>query len=176
MDNEQRNRFDALETLRQSAWNNFDKRREIEWKVCLSLWAALGLFIGAILTRKEDFVSVNLSMILVTSVIMVFAVAVHIVWIAGLYKAHNADKAIINFFRDQMMKELSVHFPEKLKDKLDQIDKRNDKLEGKLLEMVYRFPGKFWYHLIQGAITLLLASIAIISLLATSKINMPNPR
>ncbi len=50
--------FDATETLRQAAWQSFDRRRAFEWKLSFGLWTPLALSIAGLaageVTLGED--------------------------------------------------------------------------------------------------------------------------
>lgn len=48
IDDDTKRYFDAIESLRQAAWQSFDRRRAFEWKLSFGLWTALGAIIGGL--------------------------------------------------------------------------------------------------------------------------------
>ncbi len=146
MNEDEKRKFDALETLRKGAWDSFDKRRPFEWKLCFSLWAAFAAFLGTVLRGEPSFKSTTVA-IGVTSAAIIIG-ALHLYWVIGLGKANNSDRNISFFFRGKMMELLSVSFPSKIiKD----------------TSVKEKFMGKWfgWNHLFQIGITVLLSFGAI---------------
>jgi hypothetical protein len=112
---EEKNRFDALETLRQAAWTAFTGRRSFEWKVCLALWAGIGAYIGTLLSGKVTPQTPHMWGATAAAVVIVLS---HAYWIYGLARANELDKEQAFFFRDAMMAELSMEFPKDVIEKI----------------------------------------------------------
>lgn len=112
MTDEQKNQFDALEVLRRSAWESLDHRRPFEWKVSIALWTAYAAFIGTTVTGKGT--SITTASAWVTGILALLVLALHWLWLRGIYRSYNADKRIVILFRNEMMKKVGVEFPEDL--------------------------------------------------------------
>jgi len=79
MNNEEKNKFDSIEVLRQSAWNSFQHRQGFEWKICLALWTALSSFIGMILSGKCGRIEHLTATI--TTIVCLFIIGLYLYWI-----------------------------------------------------------------------------------------------
>lgn len=107
MTEEQKRRFDALETLRKAAYDSFDARRGYEWKFCFSAWTAFALFIGALVTQPVE-TGKALPMtgswpFLATMGMSAALTILHGVWLAGVGRANRADRLISYHFRREMI-------------------------------------------------------------------------
>lgn len=143
----EKRRFDALETLRKSAWDSFDKRRTFEWKICISLWTAFAAYIGAVLTgRLTD--RIGLSTIIAVLSASILIVGLHTSWIRGLGRANRLDRKIAFYFCDLMIQELSVRFPEEIVAEINYLAKRMGLATN-------------WSHFFQIGVTMSLAAGAV---------------
>jgi hypothetical protein len=97
---EDKRKFDALETLRNAAWTSFNERRPYEWKVCLALWTGLSLFIGAVATRKVPGSAFAVAVIVTITAIIIGLN--HYRWIAGIERANGIDKMVFLEYWDAM--------------------------------------------------------------------------
>ena len=52
MDNEVKNQFDALAAFRDHAWEEFQEKSGVEWRLSLAVWAAILSAAGAVLATK----------------------------------------------------------------------------------------------------------------------------
>jgi len=112
MDNEAKFKLDGLELLRKAAWDSFERRTAIEWKLSLSLWTALAAFIGSIATGKvpvHSYVAV-----IILTVIAVMLCYLHFIWLRGMGKANNLDRKRENFFADRMMELIPIKYTQDL--------------------------------------------------------------
>jgi len=149
MNDEQKRLFDAVETLRAAAWNSFDKRRPYEWKLCFSLWAVMVGFTGVLIREKVSSHPILMSIFL--GLFSCVAIYLHIKWLAGLTRANTIDKKHAIFFRDEMMKQVSLSFPEPIQDLLNERDSNMGNIRD-------------WSSRFQVGITILLSIAAIASI------------
>ena len=126
MNNEEKNKFDSLEVLRQSTWNSFHHRQAFEWKVCIALWTALSSFIGMFLSGKCGRIE-NLTAT-ITTIVCLFIIGLYLHWINGLSRAHDIDKTIAIQFRNEMMNIVGQEFSTDLKEKLVKVRKSGQSL------------------------------------------------
>ena len=52
MNTEEKNEFDAIFALQEMTWNRINNRQGAEWKLTISLWSVLSIFIGTLITGK----------------------------------------------------------------------------------------------------------------------------
>jgi len=147
--------LDALEKLRNGAWENFNNRRIYGWKMGMGIWTALAAFIGVVLTGR-----ICISQPLSFGTFIVFAilagssvVALHAVFMHGIGRAHRIDRDKEFFFEEEIMKILDIEFPPKV---IDGIEKRKEKRD--------RIPLCEWLEFVQLFITIILVILAIIVL------------
>jgi hypothetical protein len=148
MNPEQQARFDALEALRAAAWASFNARRGFEWKLAISLWTAVAAFAGSLVSGRLIITGCT-RLAMVIMLLIVFAL--HVYFIRGLVRAHEADRRIIYFIRDKMMETLNMTFPDDLKKLLDD--------RGKTMADILN-----WSYLPQLGVTAVLTSGAIFCL------------
>jgi hypothetical protein len=83
--------FDAVESLRQAAWESFDRRRAFEWKLSFGLWTALALSIAGLaagqVTFKPDAVAERWFVSAIASIVVVL----HGWWSLYLAQVNDAD-------------------------------------------------------------------------------------
>jgi hypothetical protein len=115
MNDDQKNRFDAIATLRSWAWDSFDKRRNFEWKVSFGLWTAQVTLIGILFTKD---VRVQPCLIKLTSIVlgaMVFSL--HCMFLRGVAKAHKLDRDLSSLY-DQLLDDFGPFLTEKIKNEV----------------------------------------------------------
>ena len=170
MDESAKNKINALELLQKSAMQRYAWRAQVEWKLCLALWAALAAFSGAVLTGKQATPPTTL--VVVSVGVVAFAIcALHLSWLRGLWRTQRLDNNVSFFFRDRMMEAVGLHFSSDISNEIDKIKKGNNQE----LEVVHTNASsnmrrwrhefatvlKHWSHGFQFGITFLLACGAV---------------
>ena len=54
MTDDERNRFESMDSLRQAAYDSFNDRRSYEWKFSLSIWTALAVLLAGLVQPAKD--------------------------------------------------------------------------------------------------------------------------
>jgi hypothetical protein len=131
MTSDEKARFDAFETLRQAAWNNFDHRRSYEWKLAISLWTALAAFTGAVITRPTDpaLPAVRGSVWLV-AVGGLAVTLIHAYWSYNCKVRNDRDRKLSYLFEEKMCTLLSVSYADVLGHFVDAHPRRAGSGEG----------------------------------------------
>ena len=116
MNESEKNRFDALSILWKGAWDNFNHRRNYEWKYCISVWTAFSVFIASIISGKLIFKSIYilLGIIFIGGIITIL----HIFFISGLQKRNKSDRDIAIHYERIMQYLSNSQFSEKLESDL----------------------------------------------------------
>ncbi len=151
MDTNSKNKFDALATLWKGAWENFNVRRQYEFKFTFALWTAFAAFISIIITSESE--TINHNYLIGTIIIGGLISLLHLWFIVGIGRAHNLDREIAIHYERKMQLLSDSEFPQELKTKITQSHKRM----GKLL--------RNWSHFTQAIITILLYLGAILSII-----------
>ena len=91
-------------------YDNFDKRRNLEWKFSLAIWTALAVFAG-ICVKKEniaiDFNYIKLIFPVITGFIIVgIQVGLHM----ALFYANDVDKSKAHFYEDIINVKLEIDY------------------------------------------------------------------
>jgi hypothetical protein len=97
---EDKEKFEALIKLADIQQKGFDKRRDIEWKVSLALWAAIFIGTGFLLDHKElkyDICEICLGY-------FIFFI-IYVIWVGKMGDSHEKDK----FYRNEHRK-LALHY------------------------------------------------------------------
>lgn len=81
--------FDAVESLRQAAWQTFDRRRAFEWKLSFGLWTALSSIIAGLAIGQATLKSVPERSLL--SLVSLSVVILHGWWSYSLDQVNRAD-------------------------------------------------------------------------------------
>jgi hypothetical protein len=148
MNEEERRRFESLESLRRAAYESFDSRRSYEWKLSLGIWTAQALALVALLQPTgEDFPLKTHWAVLWGALVGVALVCLHGFLSHGFAKANANDKAESRHFMDAMVEKAMLKRSEFPFPRWD---------EGT--------PGwrKWWSHLGQIGITCMLAVAAVL--------------
>jgi uncharacterized membrane protein YfcA len=111
----QKNRFNAVSTLRSWAWDSFTERREFEGKINIGVWTALSAIIGILLGRgvsiehRQEFVewgSVAFAIVLTL---------LHVYYIWGLEIAQRRDRDSVHEYDELLEKEFGPFLSKPLK-------------------------------------------------------------
>jgi hypothetical protein len=154
MTDDERRRFESLESLRLAAYNSFNDRRGYEWKFCLSIWTAQAVFLAGLLqpTKPDEKFPLTFPCAWVFAAFIGFLIiCLHIYWSNGLARANLVDKKIFLFYDRLMQIMLNVHFTEEIKKEIDELPTTKGWTQ--------------WSHLAQVAITTLLA-VAVAAIIA----------
>jgi len=138
-------KFEALEVLRKSAWEKFSSRRPLEWKACLALWALLAAVAAILLEGKDLISSVNR---IVVTVVGIIILGIHILWLIGLARATTIDQNAEHDLRNKMLDEIDFTWTDKTKQSMAKWHSGNWLL-------------KNWSQVTQGAITMVLVVFLI---------------
>lgn len=140
--------FDATFELYSHSWKQFNERRNYEFKISLTLWAALAAAIAGSLRLT------TLPMIpggrFTLSLVAVFAVSLHTIWCFGVGRAQRAERDIAFFYERKLQKLIQAEFDEKL----------NASLEG-----LRRTMGllKNWTYIFQLGVTAFLSTTLVVT-------------
>lgn len=153
MTDDERNRFESMDSLRQAAYDSFNDRRSYEWKFSLSIWTALAVLLAGIVQPAKDGASFPLkgaAVWLVAAIVGVLLVLLHAYWNNGASRANSVDKGVALYFARAMQAMLSLPFDGDLEKKIEALPKTEGWTQ--------------WSHLAQVAITALLA-LAVVSII-----------
>jgi hypothetical protein len=92
-----KDKVEALIKLADIQQKGFDKRRDIEWKVSLALWAAIFIGTGFLLDHKE--LKYDIFLILIGYI--VFCI-IYFIWVGKIGNSHEIDKYYRNTHRDNI--------------------------------------------------------------------------
>lgn len=116
MEQNEKRRFDALETLRASAWHSFDTRRTYEWKVAIILWTALASFIVLVIS---DHVELSPKFLTGTVVLLVVVIVSHYRFAMGVFRANKIDRDVSFQVRTLMNEKLEIQYTKETRDAID---------------------------------------------------------
>jgi hypothetical protein len=156
MSEDDRRRFESLAALMAAAYSSFNDRRSHEWKLSLSIWTALAVFLGAIVQPIEAgkmFPMRGSGVWLLGLFLSGGIVVLHAVWSDWASRANQKDKVIQLHFRDEMATLAQHPLPPAIRHKLDE-----NRTVG------WTQPS----HLVQTAITALLSLAIVIALYGRS--------
>ena len=119
MNQEEKNIFDSLSVLWKGGWDNFNQRRNYEWKFCLSVWTAFAIFISSIVSGKLVLKSIwiLLGILIVGGTITVL----HIKYIAGIQRGNRLDREVASYYGELMKDMLNIKFPQELVNRLNDV-------------------------------------------------------
>jgi len=106
MTEEEKRRFESLETLRVAAYTSFNDRRGYEWKLALSIWTALAIFLAGLVQPAktgEAFPLHGPCVWVAFAVAGLVVVILHSFWSNWASRAHYIDNKIQYHFRDEMI-------------------------------------------------------------------------
>jgi len=122
MTEEEKKHFDALSTMWNGAWQQFNQRRNYEWKVSLALWTACASFIALVFTRgiSVDIQEWPLAARLVSMFLCLLVGVVHFYFLCRLHYACEADRDIARHYQLKMQSLSQSCFPKELEEKLEE--------------------------------------------------------
>lgn len=106
MTEEERSRFESLETLRIAAYTSFNDRRGHEWKLTLSIWTALAIFLAGLVqpAKAGEAFPLHGPYVWIAFALGGLAIVVlHAVWSNWASRANHIDNKIQFHFRDEMI-------------------------------------------------------------------------
>lgn len=139
--------FDAVESLRQAAWQSFDRRRAFEWKLSFGLWTALGAIIAGLAIGQATLKSAPEQLFLSAVTLVVFVL--HGWWSFFLDQANRADLDKSYVYEREQMLALG----------LSEQTKAGEDIREIIVGMTGRgWVAKHWGHVTQVAVTGILAA------------------
>ncbi|MCJ7777994.1 MAG: hypothetical protein MUP16_06740 [Sedimentisphaerales bacterium] len=108
MDNNAKNRFDALATIWESSWKRIQERRSTEWRLTLTIWTGLGSLEVLVLSGKVPFYEFNSILRIATSLFLIGAGCLLLIWhykfLINIGIRHNDDREIADKILEEMAK------------------------------------------------------------------------
>lgn len=109
----ERRRFESLEALRVAAYTSFNDRRGHEWKLSLSIWTALAVFLAALVqpAKEGEVFPLHGPYVLIAFALGGLVIVIlHAVWNNWAARANDIDNKIRFHFRDEMIKMVALPF------------------------------------------------------------------
>ena len=150
MTSDSESEYEALDVLRKSSWESFDKRRAFEWKVCIALWTALATFIGIMITNGHNDPPCYEKIVAISA--FGFIVISHLFWLIGLHRANQIDKKISFKLFDAMLKIINEKHSKDTKEYIEEFKNKDNQII------------KLWNIQFQFIMTLILVVISILLL------------
>ena len=125
MNEDAKRRFDAVAVLWKGCWDRIKERRTYEWKTTLTLWTALALLVGALLTNA---LPAGAMLSAGVGVLGALVVAAHWVYLAGLGKRHADDREMAIHYERILRNLTGSDFDPALKDRLATVTKHHRSL------------------------------------------------
>jgi hypothetical protein len=145
---EDKRRFDAVFSLFDLAWRQFNLRRDFEFKVTLTLWTALAIGIAGVLNVSHlAAISIPLREMLPVAMILF---ALHALWCWGIGQAQNGDRRIAIGYERTLHELSQTSFDDVTKKQLLSLQRRMGLL-------------KNWTYIFQLGVTGMLLAILVIS-------------
>lgn len=157
MTEEERRRFESLETLRHAAYVSFSDRRSYEWKLSLGIWTALAVLLAGLLQPAQpgEVFPVKSPWAWVVATVVAGALAfLHLCWSEGASRRNNVDVEVADHYASEMQRMLNVPYGEALCWEIACLPSRRG--------------WKTWSHLAQISITVLLGIAAVVIVWARS--------
>jgi hypothetical protein len=145
--------FDAVESLRQAAWQSFDRRRSFEWKLSFGFWTALGSIIVGLAIGEATLKSTPERVFL--SLVSLVVVLLHGWWSFFLDQVNRADLDKSYAYEQEQMLALGITGDTKTAVKVRKI----------VAAMTERaWVAKHWGHITQVAVTgIMAAAVTVIT-------------
>jgi hypothetical protein len=149
-----------LTRLRKAAYDSFDQRRSYEWKLSFGIWTAMAAFSAMLVTQPINegraLPVAGVWSVLATALVAAAIAYVHIKFLSGMGRAHNADRLISWHYEREMRDRLLVlPFGSELDEELDRLRSRMGTIGN-------------WSYFSQYAITLLLGAAAVLAMVSRS--------
>ncbi len=109
MNEDEKRRFDAIAQLYQRSWDQFNARRQFEFRVALAYWATLAAA-SAGSVQLESFPQIPGGKLLIVG----FAIAttvLHIFWMWGIWRGQGTDQMVAIHYQAQLQKLSQTEFP-----------------------------------------------------------------
>ena len=168
MTQEEKNKFDALESLRLAAYTSFNDRRMYEWKISISIWSACSILIVGLIQPIEDAKIFPIPAIYINIIAPLLGIAIviiHYLWSNWIFSANDIDKSMNDYFRDEMMfNPLNMQYSSEIYDKINSHKKIY--INGKENNNVSNIKnhGSKISHRIQNCITIVLVITVVLLL------------
>ena len=156
MKEEDQRLFQALDTLRDAAWQSFDRRRTYEWKFCIAVWTSMAVFSGTLITTPPGATLAGAWPVVLTGLVGVLITSVHAYWSKGLSEANTADRRVSYVYEKRMCLLIGVSHADEV---LPLVQPRQGRM-GKLSN---------YSHLSQVVITGILAAAAVCAMWARAR-------
>ena len=148
MDENAKRRFDAVAVLWKGCWDRIQERRTYEWKTTLTLWTALALLVGALLTNA---LPAGCVLSVGVGILGFLVVGAHWVYLGGLGKRHADDRDMAIHY-ERILRDLTgSDFDQALKDRLAKMTKRQRSL------------FREWSRRVQASVSLILWLTALLT-------------
>jgi amino acid transporter len=147
-----KNRFDSLSSLWEGAWDQFNKRREYEFKYTIAVWTVFASFIALVITGSLLQAPGNIFVIIGAAVCFGLISFFHIIWIKGLGERNRRDRKIAIHYEGIMQELSDSKFPDELQKDVDGSRENMGKLSN-------------WSHRVQVGITITLAIGCILAVI-----------
>lgn len=147
MNSEEKNQFDAIYALQQMTSNGMNRRQNAEWKMTISLWTVLSIFIGTVLTGRISIL--HSQNILIFTIISISIICVlYILNLIGVWKYQMYQLSLTSDYGQQlfMMSEAI----------------RSENTEARYVNVV-KYHRIKWYLILRIGITLILLISVVLS-------------
>jgi len=117
MTDNNRRRFESLESLRRAAYESLNDRRSYEWKLSLSIWTALAILLAGLLQPAKTGEVFPLKGPCVGFFAFIFGallVILHAYWSNGASRANSVDRKVMLHFAHAMQNMLNLPYEEAL--------------------------------------------------------------
>ncbi len=104
MSDDQKRKFDMIYALRSAASDSFNKRRDPEWRITLSLWTAFAALIGILLAREPNL-KIDAAIKYGGAIVVAVLVIVHVWFLGGLQEANRIDRDLSDHYDDFIERE-----------------------------------------------------------------------
>ena len=113
MNDNEKNRFDALYKLYERAWGNRSERRQYEWKGSFGVWTFLGLLTLGIL--NNDIEAIDRCNICWFIFFLILIAGLHIFWLLSQSPLNTLDLKIAQHLEEKMNEIADAEFPDIIK-------------------------------------------------------------
>ncbi len=150
MTEESKRLFDSHLALAEFWWDAFNRRREYDWKISISLWTAIAAFVAVILTADLSRIGV-LPKIAVTMAAVLIPFA-HARWMKNITAVNKHDKKKASLYVAKCNEIIGMQLSSDIRKKDDEYSEQSTKILRN---------WSSWFHLL---ITMILCALAILFL------------
>jgi len=98
----EKNKFDAILALQEMTWKRMNARQGVEWKMSISLWTALSIIIGTVITGRISILQSQV--ILIYTIVGIAIIGVlYILNLIGMWKFLVYESALINDYNRRLL-------------------------------------------------------------------------